>query len=179
MASGSDDLNLIIWDPLKQKQVNKIRTPHRGNIFSANFIPHTNDAIVATCAADRDIYLFDINASSVLHGVHTHLNRVKRLTTSPDVPYLFWSCGEDGMVLEHDIRSAKSSQILLNFIKYKYNKAGNLETKCVSINPTNSNLMAVGGTDPFARVYDRRMLKYRSILNRNDADSSSTDLTDR
>ena len=34
LASGSDDLDIILWDPLKKKLVTKIQTGHSGNIFS-------------------------------------------------------------------------------------------------------------------------------------------------
>ena len=34
LASGSDDLDVILWDPLTKKLVTKIQTGHSGNIFS-------------------------------------------------------------------------------------------------------------------------------------------------
>ena len=34
LASGSDDLDIILWDPLTKKLVTKIQTGHSGNIFS-------------------------------------------------------------------------------------------------------------------------------------------------
>ena len=35
LASGSDDVQVIIWDPFRHKSVTSIRTGHQGNIFSA------------------------------------------------------------------------------------------------------------------------------------------------
>lgn len=34
LASGSDDLDIVLWDPLTKKLVTKIQTGHSGNIFS-------------------------------------------------------------------------------------------------------------------------------------------------
>ena len=34
LASGSDDLDIILWDPLTQRLMTKIQTGHSGNIFS-------------------------------------------------------------------------------------------------------------------------------------------------
>lgn len=34
LASGSDDLNVILWDPCKHKKLASVRTAHSGNIFS-------------------------------------------------------------------------------------------------------------------------------------------------
>ena len=34
LASGSDDVQVIIWDPFRQKALSTIRTGHNGNIFS-------------------------------------------------------------------------------------------------------------------------------------------------
>jgi len=34
LASGSDDLDVILWDPLAKKCVARIQTGHSGNIFS-------------------------------------------------------------------------------------------------------------------------------------------------
>ena len=34
LASGSDDVQIIIWDPFHHKSVTTVRTEHEGNIFS-------------------------------------------------------------------------------------------------------------------------------------------------
>lgn len=61
LASGSDDYRVMIWDPFRKKLVHVIRTKHLGNVFSVKFLPKTNNSIVATCAADKFIYVYDIN----------------------------------------------------------------------------------------------------------------------
>lgn len=34
LASASDDLHVILWDPFRYKQLHNISTGHTGNIFS-------------------------------------------------------------------------------------------------------------------------------------------------
>lgn len=34
LASGSDDLNIILWSPFLEKQFHTIQSGHHGNIFS-------------------------------------------------------------------------------------------------------------------------------------------------
>jgi len=34
LASGSDDVQVIIWDPFHHKSLTTVRTEHEGNIFS-------------------------------------------------------------------------------------------------------------------------------------------------
>lgn len=91
LASGSDDFQLILWNPFTQKRLKSIHTKHYGNMFSVKFLPKSNDTLVATAAADKTIMLFDINTSSEsLYTCICHGSRVKRLATAPDSPYIFW-----------------------------------------------------------------------------------------
>jgi WD and tetratricopeptide repeat-containing protein 1 len=92
-------MKIMLWDPFKNRCLNTIETKHRGNIFSVKFLPCTGDALIASAAADRDIYVYDVNKNLNVNEIHAHHNRVKRLETGPDLPFLFWSCGEDGLVL--------------------------------------------------------------------------------
>lgn len=216
LASGSDDLNIMIWSPFKYRQDGQheqntqrllsqtIPTKHRGNIFGVKFLPHTNDSLIASCAADRDVYIYDVNHSSrplssprntgdlptPLHSIHAHGNRVKRLETSQSEPFLVWSCGEDGLVVEHDIRVPKAdrSRVVVGFSKAKASleikskdvrgngkkqfMLANLEVKCLAVNQIRSEYLAVGCNDPFARVYDRRALRMRRIPDQSNPSKS-------
>lgn len=130
LASGSDDNRLIIWKPFLRKPVLDLLTPHQGNIFSVKFLPNTGtntisiacrhrfqitifklflfrinlgDSLIATAAADRCCYVFDVNrvTDPALPSwkCNCHSQRVKRLATAPDSPCIFWSAGEDGRIL--------------------------------------------------------------------------------
>lgn len=108
LASGSDDNRILIWNAFKQQQVLDLMTPHQGNIFSVKFLPNAGDALIATGAADHHIYVFDINRMAELATAelttpfwkcNCHTQRVKRLATVAESPYLLWSAGEDGRIL--------------------------------------------------------------------------------
>ncbi|KAH8252294.1 hypothetical protein KR038_003591 [Drosophila bunnanda] len=163
LASGSDDFRVMIWDPFRKKRVHVISTKHLGNMFSVKFLPKHNNNIVATCAADKFIYVYDINHSNeTLFSCNCHLMRAKRLATAQDSPYIFWSAGEDGCILQldmrepHHCRPEEGNGVRLLRL---YNQVdGTTEAKCLAINPMRTEYLAVGANDPYARVYDRRKL---------------------
>lgn len=103
LASGSDDNRVIIWNALEHRMVLDLLTPHQGNIFSVKFMPNSNDSLVASGAADSHIYIFDINRemdpASPYWKCVCHAQRVKRLATAPEHPWMLWSAGEDGRIL--------------------------------------------------------------------------------
>lgn len=104
LASGSDDNHVIIWNAFEHKVALDMLTPHQGNIFSVKFLPClTNDAFIASGAADGNIYLFDMNRgldiTTPIWQCKCHTQRVKRLATSTDAPNMLWSAGEDGRIL--------------------------------------------------------------------------------
>lgn len=101
LASGSDDLHIILWDPFKKRRILEFLTPHHGNIFSVKFLPCSNDGVLASGAADGQLFAYDIGQTDVvpIWKCHCHHSRVKRLATAPDTPSVFWSVGEDGNVM--------------------------------------------------------------------------------
>ncbi|KAJ8985072.1 hypothetical protein NQ317_019756 [Molorchus minor] len=140
LASGSDDTNVILWDPFRHKQLQVIPTHHIGNIFSVKFLGNSSNEI-ATAAADCRV-----------------LVQVKRLATSPIEPTLFWSAAEDGLVIQYDLR--EQHECSLSQTKVLIDLSNNFgEVKCVAVNPTKPYYIAVGANDCYIRMYDRRMLK--------------------
>lgn len=171
LASVSDDQHLMIWDPFKHKRLTDIPTPHHNNIFSVKFLPQSQDSKVATGAGDSHVYIFDINQhADPIWSCHCHRLRVKRLTTVPENPYLLWSSGEDGYVLQFDIREPHTctpeNNVVLLDLRSQISK--NAEVKCVAINPRRPELLAVGTNDSYARIYDRRMITLRTIVKYED-----------
>merc|ERR1719300_1764041 len=89
------------------------------------------------------------------------MKRVKRLDVAQGCPNLVWSASEDGTVMETDIRSKPGEvSVLVNLMSVMGKGA---EAKCVSINPTKPELIAVGCNDPYVRMFDRRQLKAKLI----------------
>lgn len=174
LASGSDDFHVMIWDPFRRKSLNEVspvysgkciedlKTPHTGNIFSVKFLPKSGNSIMATGAGDKCIFVFDLNRNSdPIWNCICHRLRVKRLATAVETPFIFWSVGEDGNVLQFDIREhhkcrSDDKVLLINLGNY-------LEGKCIAINPRRPELLAVGASDAYARLYDRRKIKLEKI----------------
>ncbi|XP_028156919.1 WD and tetratricopeptide repeats protein 1 isoform X1 [Ostrinia furnacalis] len=158
LASASDDLHIILWDPYRHKKIHKITTGHTGNIFSVKFL--TPD-ILATCAADGMVRARSVSTGTSLLECSCHCGRVKRLATSPENPSISWSAGEDGLILQHDMRlphrcNADSSNVLVNLLNHMGRYA---EAKCVAVNPRRAYQLAVGANDFYVRLYDTRMIK--------------------
>ena len=63
-------------------------------------MPKSNNSLIATGAGDSSICVFDINREDVpIYNCECHSLRVKRLATATDTPNIFWTAGEDGLVL--------------------------------------------------------------------------------
>ncbi|XP_072380257.1 WD and tetratricopeptide repeats protein 1-like [Diabrotica undecimpunctata] len=161
LASGSDDTNIILWDPFRHKHLQLIPTQHIGNIFSVKFLGGSSTEI-ATASGDGRVLVQSI-PTAVAKGhplleCSCHVNRVKRLATSPIEPSLFWSAAEDGLIIQYDLReqhecSSSQRKVLID-LSSNYG-----ELKCVAINPMKPHYLAVGANDCYVRLYDRRMLK--------------------
>jgi len=75
-----------------------------GNIFSAKFMPHTNNTKIISCAGDRLIKLSEVEYTperrpqgSTKHTWFCHTDMTKRIITE-DNPNTFLSCSEDGIL---------------------------------------------------------------------------------
>ncbi|KAH2176320.1 hypothetical protein KXW37_008798 [Aspergillus fumigatus] len=70
LASGSDDLHLNIYSYQPESSSapftlnTTVYTGHKANIFSAKFMPHSNDRTLVTCAGDSQVRVFDIEYSA-------------------------------------------------------------------------------------------------------------------
>lgn len=161
LASASDDVHFILWDPFRHKKLHSFETGHHGNIFTVKFLPKTRDNIVVTGAGDCKIRVHDVLLKETTFVCNCHIARVKRIATAPNVPYMFWSAGEDGMIMEFDLRaphscSAQTNNVLINLVPHIGRLA---EAKCLAINPMRPELLAIGANDPYIRLYDRRMIR--------------------
>ncbi|KAK0087173.1 hypothetical protein PV325_001625 [Microctonus aethiopoides] len=166
LASASDDMHLIVWDPFRYKRKLTFHTGHSGNIFSVKFMPKSNDSTVVTGAGDSGVRTHDISVSETTLICSCHTNRVKRIATARAIPFIFWSAAEDGLILQHDTRirhNCKSNDcknVLVDLVNHAGRRA---EAKCVAVNPTRPELVAVGANDPYVRMYDRRMIKIGQV----------------
>ncbi|XP_021913240.1 WD and tetratricopeptide repeats protein 1 [Zootermopsis nevadensis] len=156
LASASDDVQVILWDPFLYRKIHTIPTGHHGNIFSVKFLPKSADGVLVTGAGDCRIRVHDVGLGETTHVCNCHTGRVKRLATAPNVPYMFWSAAEDGTIMQFDLRTPHSCSREVNMGRYA-------EAKCLAINPQRPELLAVGANDPYIRLYDRRMIKLTTV----------------
>ncbi|KAG8369188.1 hypothetical protein BUALT_Bualt15G0125200 [Buddleja alternifolia] len=184
LVSGSDDTRLNIWSYSSRKLMHSIETGHSANIFCAKFIPETSDELVVSGAGDAEVRLFNLSrlrgngleesgvGRSAVFQCHTR--RVKKLAVEAGNPNVVWSASEDGTLRQHDFREGASCppagsshqecrNILLDLrCGAKRSLAEppkqSLSLKSCDISSTRPHLLLVGGSDAFARLYDRRML---------------------
>ncbi|KAM7380414.1 hypothetical protein PAMP_003715 [Pampus punctatissimus] len=166
ILSGSDDTFLAITNPYNKKVKKSIRSGHRANIFSAKFMPHTNDQEIISCSGDGIIY-YTHTEKSAEHNRQCqftcHYGTAYEIMTVPNDPYTFLSCGEDGTVRWFDLRMKTSctkedckDDILINCRR---------AATSISISPLVPYYLAVGCSDSSVRIYDRRMLGTRATGN--------------
>ncbi|XP_030119599.4 DDB1- and CUL4-associated factor 6 isoform X8 [Taeniopygia guttata] len=166
ILSGSDDTNLVITNPYSRKVLTTIRSGHRANIFSAKFLPCTNDKQIVSCSGDGVIFYTNVeqDAETNRQCQYTcHYGTTYEVMTVPNDPYTFLSCGEDGTVRWFDTRIKTSctkedckDDILINCRR---------AATSVAICPPIPYYLAVGCSDSSVRIYDRRMLGTRATGN--------------
>ncbi|XP_057773219.1 LOW QUALITY PROTEIN: protein ALTERED SEED GERMINATION 2 [Salvia miltiorrhiza] len=184
LISGSDDTRVNVWSYSSRKLMHSIETGHSANIFCTKFVPETSDELVVSGAADAEVRLFNLSrlGENGLEGsgispsavFQCHTRRVKKLAVEAGNPNLVWSASEDGTLRQHDFREGSSCppagschqecrNVLLDLrCGAKKSLADppkqSLALKSCDISSTRPHLLLVGGSDAFARLYDRRML---------------------
>ncbi|KAG8449967.1 hypothetical protein GDO86_016594 [Hymenochirus boettgeri] len=157
LASGSDDLKVVVWDWLKKKPVLEFESGHRSNVFQAKFLPNSGDSSLAMCARDGQVRVAELSATQCCKNtkrVAQHKGASHKLALEPDSPCTFLSAGEDAVVFAIDLRQDRPASRLV-VTKEKDKKVG-LYT--IYVNPSNTYQFAVGGRDQFVRIYDQRKI---------------------
>ncbi|KAF5955347.1 hypothetical protein HYC85_008203 [Camellia sinensis] len=148
LISGSDDTRVNIYSYSSRKLLHSIETGHSANIFCTKFVPETSDELVVSGAGDAEVEVGN--------------------------PNVVWSASEDGTLRQHDFREASSCpparsshqecrNVLLDLRCGAKKSLADppkqlLALKSCDISSTRPHLLLVGGSDAFARLYDRRML---------------------
>lgn len=156
LASGSDDLNVILWNWIKKRPSLVYDSGHRGNVFQAKFMPFSGDCHVVSCARDGQVRLAELSLTGVCKGTKKlaqHKGAAHKLALELDSPHVFLSCGEDAMVFSIDLRDDKPTKLCQT-------KLENRRVPLYSIhsNPVNSFEFCVGGRDRYIRIYDKRKI---------------------
>ncbi|XP_033757845.1 DDB1- and CUL4-associated factor 8-like [Pecten maximus] len=156
LASGSDDLNIVLWNWIRNRPALVYDSGHRSNVFQAKFMPFSGDCHVVSCARDGQVRLAELSLTGICKQTKKlaqHKGGAHKLALELDSPHVFLSCGEDAVVYEIDLREDKSNKLVLT-------KEGEKKVPLYSIhsNPANSMEFCVGGRDHYIRVYDKRKI---------------------
>ncbi|XP_035644610.1 DDB1- and CUL4-associated factor 8-like isoform X1 [Oncorhynchus keta] len=157
LASGSDDLRVVVWDWARRRAELEFDSGHKSNVFQAKFLPHSGDSTLAMCARDGQIRVAELSATQRCKNtkrVAQHKGAAHKLALEPDSPCTFLSAGEDAIVFAIDLRLDRPANKLV-VVKEGDKKVG-LYT--IFVNPVNTHHFAVGGRDQYVRIYDQRKI---------------------
>jgi len=155
IASGSDDLNIIVWEWEKHKKMVQFNSGHKANVFQSKFLP--GDLLITSCSRDGQVRLAELSVTGSLTSTKKlgqHRGPAHKMSLLPDSPYVILSAGEDGQVLSFDIREQKPDKILL----LRNEKEKKVPIYSIHSNPSNSLLFCTSGRDQYIRIFDRRFL---------------------
>ncbi|KAH8237638.1 hypothetical protein KR038_003953, partial [Drosophila bunnanda] len=177
IVSGSDDNHLVVTDAHSRQVLARSKTQHKHHIFSARFMPHTNDSAIVSCSGEglvmyteflteyrrsarrsdkADCCLVGENERSTnTYDCHKFGSTFDVLPL-PDTPCSFLSCGEDATVRCFDLRVSSScsergcqKHILIT---------APCAVTAMDVAPISHHSLAIGCSDSIVRLYDRRML---------------------
>nr|CAB3496849.1 unnamed protein product [Digitaria exilis] len=184
LISGSDDTRINIWSYNNREMLRGIDTGHSANIFCTKFVPETCDEVVVSGAGDAEVRVFNMSRLSGRRRreismeptavYQCHSRRVKKIAVEIGNPNVVWSASEDGTLRQHDFRECSSCppagsanqecrNVLLDLRCGAKKSLGDLPKhplalKSCDISSVRPHQILVGGSDAFARLYDRRML---------------------
>lgn len=162
LLSGSDDQHLVVSNPYNYKVLTNYRSSHKANIFSAKFLPCTNDTGIVSCSGDGMILYSDLLRLNETHNnvFNCHVGTTYEVATIPNDPYTFLSCGEDCTVRCFDLRTkekcikARCTEVCNSDVIISCQRA----VTALTVNSAFSYQLAIGCSDSTVRIYDRRML---------------------
>lgn len=167
LVSGSDDTNIIIWNWLAKTKKLVYPSGHHENVFHARVMPFTDDSTIVTVAADGQV-----RAGQLMEGggvtnklLAEHDAPAHKMAIEPGSPYIFYSCGEDGLVHHFDLRSDSATKL---FTCYSLlNDRRRVRLYSIAIDPQNPYYFSLGGSDEYVRLYDMRSFQLDHSRNIN------------
>ncbi|KAJ8721232.1 hypothetical protein PYW07_002007 [Mythimna separata] len=160
LASGSDDTNVVIWDWARNVAVQTIKTGHKSNVFQSKFLflNAKSQINIVTCARDGQVRLLQCHPSGGTpvsrRRLAAHSRAAHKLYVWPADPHVVISAGEDGLVMQCDVRAEHASSVSRLFVVKE--RSAVIPLYSVSGNPRAPHELIVAGRDKFVRMYDRR-----------------------
>eukprot|EP01117_Protostelium_nocturnum_P006555 TRINITY_DN2361_c0_g1_i1.p1 TRINITY_DN2361_c0_g1~~TRINITY_DN2361_c0_g1_i1.p1 ORF type:complete len:663 (+),score=193.88 TRINITY_DN2361_c0_g1_i1:64-2052(+) len=177
IITGSDDTYLKIWNGSPSYSViHSIRTGHSRNIFSARFVPESNDAKMISCGMDGEVRLTTLDesgkATSTILGDFNHM--IYKIFFPPGYPSsVFVTTQQDGTIRMYDLREsiggggiAEGSPSLHKKILIKMNNGSrSYSANSLAFDPLGGHQFVVGGSSNEIKLFDIRYL----VMNQNGA----------
>ncbi|XP_077286810.1 DDB1- and CUL4-associated factor 8 [Arctopsyche grandis] len=156
LASGSDDLNIIIWDWATNTVRRIVKTDHKSNIFQSRFLylNSTSQIDIVSCARDGQVLLTQVltgGGTPIRRHLAQHSRSAHKLYTNAAEPHIVVSVGEDAHVNLSDVRQETPNRILTvrdNDVK--------VPLYSVVCHPLVTHEMCVAGQGRKVMVFDRR-----------------------
>lgn len=165
LASGSDDLDVIVWDWQRRRKALRYSSGHSANIFQAKFLPFTGDTHIVSTSRDGQVRLAELSATGVCRSTKKlaqHRGPVNKAALIGDSPHCFLTGGEDGVVFHIDVREPRPNKLLVQ--KDGENKARKVAIYSVDTHPMDGGkVFCTAGRDQYVRLYDRRYISATQI----------------
>lgn len=162
LASGSDDLKIILWDWQGKRGVGRpkltFKSGHVSNIFQSKFLPLLGDTHLVSTSRDGQVRLALLSSGSDVckstKKLAQHRGAANKVALLHQSPHTFISCGEDGDLINIDVREGTRSTLLTQRSPQTDRV---IAIYMVSANPVNDSYIVTAGRDSYVRVYDRRV----------------------
>ncbi|XP_050562052.1 DDB1- and CUL4-associated factor 8 isoform X4 [Spodoptera frugiperda] len=157
LASGSDDTNVVLWDWARNKPLSTIKTGHKSNVFQSKFLflNAKSQVNIVTCARDGQVRLLQSHPSGGANAARrklcSHSRAAHKLHVSAYEPHIVISAGEDGLVMQCDVRAEHPSRLFQ--VK---DRSVVIPLYSVCGHPIETRDLIVAGRDKYVRLYDRR-----------------------
>ncbi|XP_056639833.1 DDB1- and CUL4-associated factor 8-like [Diorhabda sublineata] len=173
LASGSDDLKVILWDWKVGKNILKYDSKHKENVFQTKFLNLSGDLHIASCARDGQVRIAQVSCEQGVRDnrkLGSHRGPCHKIAVLGDQPHVVLSAGEDGLVFSHDVRKNKQERI----VGVRDNDDRDVALYSIHSNPLRTLEFCVSGRDELIRVYDVRksddpLNTYHPFNKRNDS----------
>ncbi|XP_017029903.1 DDB1- and CUL4-associated factor 8 isoform X2 [Drosophila kikkawai] len=165
VCSGSDDLNIIVWDWAKNEPRHKFRSGHSMNIFQTKFIDSAGCLDIVSASRDGQVRRAVVPPSGGITKptrLYSHTDAVHKIVVVPLSRHEVMSAGEDGAIKHFDLRTSTEATTMLRCVHQNRNERGGRRRDRVRLFSIAHHPFApefcVSGSDDNLRVYDKRKL---------------------
>ncbi|KAH8263770.1 hypothetical protein KR038_001094 [Drosophila bunnanda] len=165
LCSGSDDLNIIVWDWAKNEPRHKFRSGHSMNIFQTKFIDSAGCLDIVSASRDGQVRRAVVPPSGGVTKptrLYSHSDAVHKIVVVPLSRHEVMSAGEDGAIKHFDLRTSTEATTMLRCVHHSRNERGGRQRDRVRLFSIAHHPFApefcVSGSDDNLRVYDKRKL---------------------